>query len=161
MTRSAEASRRHPRGQAMTEFALILFPFLLLLYGIIEFGRYVYTVEIMNNAAREGARFAIVHGAISLSCHQGPMEDPTADCDPTGNLTKDVVRKSALGVVGPITFPPQACSGLHPNTNPCWPVFNNRGDTVTIVAQTTFSTLIPIIPLAITVEGSSTLVVNN
>jgi Flp pilus assembly protein TadG len=158
--RPLRSSRQRSRGQALTEFALVLVPFLLLLYGIIEFGRYVYTVEVMNNAARDGARYAIVHGANSLSCAQGPMESGTS-CDATGEATKDIVRKSSVGVVDGVTFPPLACSGLHPDTNPCWPVFNNRGDTVTVVARTTFTTFIPIIPLGVTVEGSSTLVINN
>jgi len=42
------------------EFALIL-PFLAaLLFGIIDFGRLLYTAEVLNNAAREGARQGII-----------------------------------------------------------------------------------------------------
>lgn len=45
-------------GQALVEFALVLPVLLLLVFGIIEFGR-IYASNIMiNNAAREGARAA-------------------------------------------------------------------------------------------------------
>ena len=57
--------RRRSRGQAMVEFALVAPMFFLLLFAIIEFGRAVYYIQMLNNAAREGARFAIVHGSES------------------------------------------------------------------------------------------------
>ena len=51
------------RGQGMVEFALILPLLLLLMMGIIEFG-YVFTVYTgIFNAAREGARYGVVHPA--------------------------------------------------------------------------------------------------
>lgn len=52
--------RARARGQAMTEFALVFPIFALLLFGIIDLGRFVYTGNALNNGAREGARFATV-----------------------------------------------------------------------------------------------------
>jgi Flp pilus assembly protein TadG len=52
--------RGHPHGQALVEFALVLPLFILLLLGIFDFGRAVYAWSTINNAAREGARIAIV-----------------------------------------------------------------------------------------------------
>jgi len=43
-------------GQAVVEFALILPVFMLMLFGAIEFGRAYYTLHLLTNAAREGAR---------------------------------------------------------------------------------------------------------
>jgi Flp pilus assembly protein TadG len=34
---------------------------LLLLFGLFEYGRFVMTRQLMENAAREGARYAVVH----------------------------------------------------------------------------------------------------
>ncbi len=51
---------RQTRGQALIEFALILPLLILLLLGIFDFGRAVYAYNTVNNAAREGARLAIV-----------------------------------------------------------------------------------------------------
>ena len=51
---------RSPRGQALVEFALVLPIFAIMLFGIIDFGRYVFTANSLNNGAREAARFASV-----------------------------------------------------------------------------------------------------
>lgn len=44
------------RGQAMVEFALVLPIFLLLLFGMIDFARYVYSDNALSEVARESAR---------------------------------------------------------------------------------------------------------
>ncbi len=46
------------RGQALVELALILPVLLLLVFGIIEFGRIYASNLMISNAAREGARAA-------------------------------------------------------------------------------------------------------
>jgi Flp pilus assembly protein TadG len=53
--------RRAPqRGQALAEFAIILVVLMLLLLGIVDLSRAVYIRSVVANAAREGARYAIV-----------------------------------------------------------------------------------------------------
>ena len=52
--------RRSGRGQSLVEFALVLPFFAIILFGIIDFGRYVFTANSLNNGAREAARFASV-----------------------------------------------------------------------------------------------------
>ena len=44
----------------MVEFGLILPIFLLFVFGILDLGRAVYAYHTLNNAAREGARVAVV-----------------------------------------------------------------------------------------------------
>ncbi len=44
----------------MVEFALVVPVFLLLLFGLIEVGRFIYLNNAFNEAAREGARFGSV-----------------------------------------------------------------------------------------------------
>ena len=57
MSRADQTSVRRGRsGQAVVEFALILPVFMLMLFGAIEFGRAYYTLHLLTNAAREGAR---------------------------------------------------------------------------------------------------------
>jgi len=48
------------RGQALVEAALVLPLLLLLSVGIFEFGRAYQTYQVLTNAAREGARLAIL-----------------------------------------------------------------------------------------------------
>jgi Flp pilus assembly protein TadG len=49
------------RGQALVEFALVLPLFILLLVAIFDLGRAVFAYNTLTNAAREGARMAIVN----------------------------------------------------------------------------------------------------
>jgi len=46
-------------GATAVEFALILIPLLLLIFGIIEFGLLVFNQQMITNASREGARAGI------------------------------------------------------------------------------------------------------
>ena len=48
------------RGVAIVEFAIIAPLLFTLIFGIIEFGFYLYNQEMLTNAAREGARAGIV-----------------------------------------------------------------------------------------------------
>ena len=50
------------KGQSLVEFALVIPVFLLLLFGIVEFGRAWETMNVATSAAREGARVAAVTG---------------------------------------------------------------------------------------------------
>lgn len=50
------------RGAATVEFALVVPIFILLLFGMIEFGRMVMIQQVIVNASREGARRAVFEG---------------------------------------------------------------------------------------------------
>lgn len=60
-------SKRMPlkrrRGAVTVEMALVLPIFLTVVFGIIEFGRGFMVSQLVTNAAREGARRAIVDGS--------------------------------------------------------------------------------------------------
>lgn len=58
--RLLSGARGRLHGQALVETALILPVFLLILFGMIDGGRFVYTDSVMSQAAREGARLAAV-----------------------------------------------------------------------------------------------------
>jgi Flp pilus assembly protein TadG len=52
---------RRSRGQGLTEFALVIPLFLLLVVALFDLGRAVFAYNTLTNAAREGARTAIVN----------------------------------------------------------------------------------------------------
>ena len=54
--------RRDERGTALIEMAFTLPLLLLISVGIIEFGRAFQTWQVLTNAAREGARVAVLPG---------------------------------------------------------------------------------------------------
>ena len=78
---------RHSRGQALVEFALVFPVFMLILFGVIEVARFVYTDSALSQAAREGARLAAVEarwiGDTGLSC----VGSPSQSRQPTPALT--------------------------------------------------------------------------
>ena len=55
--------KRNDSGAAAVEFALILPVLILLIGGIVDFGRAMYTEVMLTNASREGARTAIINEA--------------------------------------------------------------------------------------------------
>ena len=57
--------RRGERGSALIEAALTLPLLLLVSVGIFEFGRLFQTWQVLTNAAREGARIAVLPGTAS------------------------------------------------------------------------------------------------
>jgi Flp pilus assembly protein TadG len=53
---------RSERGAALIEAAMIMPMILLISVGIFEFGRAYQTSQVLTNAAREGARLAVLEG---------------------------------------------------------------------------------------------------
>lgn len=53
--------RRNEAGQSMVEMALVLPILLILVGGIMDFGWLFYNKLALTNAAREGARYAVIH----------------------------------------------------------------------------------------------------
>lgn len=52
---------RESDGVAIIEFAIVLPLFIVLTFGIIEFGIVMYNQALITNASREGARFGILY----------------------------------------------------------------------------------------------------
>lgn len=60
--------KRRSDGQTLVEFALVLPIILLVVVGVFDAGRAVYTTSTLSQAAREGARLAAVEaGCIGIS----------------------------------------------------------------------------------------------
>jgi Flp pilus assembly protein TadG len=114
---------RRQRGQALTEFALILPVILLLFMGVFDFGRAIYAYNVVSNAAREGGRTAIVNQtladiksrAVAQATALGiPSSGPCVGGVPTGSagvfvsflyadLTTDCSATLAPGCVAVVT----------------------------------------------------------
>lgn len=72
MSRTGKQSRcKLQRGQAAVEFALTITILVFLLVGMLELTMFVYTYSVLSDAAKEGVRYAIVHGA-SVTDSSGP-----------------------------------------------------------------------------------------
>ena len=94
--------REDSSGQAQVEFALSILVVLLLIFGIIELIMLIHTYNVLADAAKEGVRYAIVHGCDfgSGSCSGTcalPAPSPSATCDdPAADNVKAWARNFAL-----------------------------------------------------------------
>ena len=81
--------KKDQRGTTMAEFALIASVFFMIIFGIIEFGRLLYTHNALTDAARRGARYAILHRKVDIDCVKnvvvyGETHVDAVTCAPTG-----------------------------------------------------------------------------
>jgi len=104
----------------MVEVALVAPMFFLLLFGIIEAGRFIFYYETLSHAPREGARYAIVNGANTLGCPSGPPAPGSSACDVPGNNVIARVRTAAFGVLNPITVTPTKTTNASPKVTMMW-----------------------------------------
>lgn len=154
--RPASASGRWSRGQTLVEFALVAPIFFLVLFGIIEGGRFIYHYEMVNAATREGARYAIIHGSNAPDgCISGPMLNPPPppNCyDAPADRVRQAVRDAALGPIG---------DGGFTTINVTYPQGDNdRGSPVRVDVVFTYSPILAVLP-TITITAESNLVINN
>ncbi len=76
--------RRKRRGASAVEFAVVAPVIFLLIFGMIEFGRLVMVQQILTNAAREGARRAILQDATAGAVIQ-TVRNYLTNCTINGN----------------------------------------------------------------------------
>lgn len=82
------------RSQAVVEFAIIAPALLLLLFGVVDFGRVVYIYTTLNQAVNEGARTAIrasallpTNGDVEAAVRQHAVDVSLANPCPNGPIT--------------------------------------------------------------------------
>ena len=98
------------RGSTVVEFSLVFVLFLVLILGVMEIGGAVWTYTTVAFAARQGARFAMVHG------NANPVLDGQGN-DVTDTQVQAFVKANAVGldqsklVVNPPTWTPDRNRG--------------------------------------------------
>jgi uncharacterized protein (UPF0333 family) len=93
--------RSAQRGQSLVEFALILPAFLLMAVVVFDLGRAVYYSSTLHNAAREAARFGIVHPG-----DEPGMKEAAIDYAIGLGLTDTDINVSLIGITGTSNYPP-------------------------------------------------------
>ena len=101
---SRPSHRRHgERGAALLEMAFTLPLLLLVCVGILEFGRAYQTWQVLTNAAREGARLAVLPGMDDTSVRSRVREYMTIGQLPKANdivVTIDIDRNRTVSIGG-------------------------------------------------------------
>ena len=129
-------SHRGQRGSGLPETALVLTVCLAMLFGIIDFGRAMYTYTFVGQLARQGARWGIVRGS------QCTVLD---HCNASKDDIQAYVRGLNEGATNPTSIsvtqatwtscPPGTASGVHA-----------PGCVLTVTVQYPFSFMLPYMP---------------
>ncbi len=163
----------------MVEFALVFPIFIVILFGAIDVGRFVFTDSVLSQAAREGARL----GAVEANwIHKGVASDPQYDascgtaggpvCPPdVATLQSDIqtaANRMVAGIGGTVTNVYVSCDppGGAP-TSATWTgvscVSNGQGNVLSVRLVYTYNPITPIVGQMIgpvTRTASASMVIN-
>ena len=162
-----------PRGQTLVEVAFVLPILLLLVFGLIDMGRFVLADSILSQASREGARLAAVEagwiGSTDAAC--GQAGGPVCPAD-VGTLIADIrtaTNREVAGLGGTITNVYLSCDA--PGNQPSnWATFTSAscassgpGNVVSVRVVYTYQPITPVIGGFIGPvlrQGAATMVIN-
>jgi Flp pilus assembly protein TadG len=98
MTESYQKKNKE-RGGTLVEFSIAATVFLTVMFGVIEFGRVLWTHNALTDAARRGARYAVVHKAIDIDDVKKIVVygDTSGTTPVVENLTTDNVQVNYSG----------------------------------------------------------------
>jgi Flp pilus assembly protein TadG len=84
---ASQRCRRSMRGQAQVEFALVIVLLIITLVSILELILLMHTYNTVADAAKEGLRYAIVHGSgNSTPCSKNSTTDIDGPAAPAGTV---------------------------------------------------------------------------
>jgi Flp pilus assembly protein TadG len=88
------------RGSTLVEFAIAATVFLTVMFAVLEFGRALWVHNALSDAARRGARYAVVHPASDSAAVKNVVVygDPAGGSNPlVSNLTTSNVNVAYSG----------------------------------------------------------------
>ncbi len=132
-------AKRRERGSSLVEQALVLATLLAVMFGIIDFGRALYTYHFVSEAAREATRWASVRGntcaGLTGGCPAGTADVQTYVSNVSG-MGLDPARITAIA-----TWP------IKPYSSPaCGTNNNNPGCIVQVQVDYAFQFILPFLP---------------
>lgn len=145
---------RRGRGQALVEFALVIPVFLLVLFGLIDVGRFVYLNSTLSQAAREGARLGSVEasyrGSADPAC--GALGGPVCPANDTALRTDiESAANRMMTPFGNVGATYMSCvsrsSGTPPSGNWTDTTCSNHapGDVISVRVTASFTPITPLI----------------
>jgi Flp pilus assembly protein TadG len=141
---------RATSGQGLVEFALVFPLIMLLLFGVIDFGRAIYAYNTLSDAARQADRTAIVNQTTAQ------IQDAGVGAAPALGLTRSDVCVSVRNS----TTTQTDCTTANQSTDTCTPDANGDytiGCLAFVTVKTTFTPLTPVVSSIVgTINLSST-----
>ena len=123
------------RGAALVEYAIALTVFLTSMFGVIEFGRALWVHNALSDAARRGARYAVLNSSSNVDA----VKNVVVYGDPAGGTQPVVPNLTTANVT--VTYTDFAL---------------NKGTATVSVTGYQFQFVIPIIGTSITMPSYST-----
>jgi hypothetical protein len=115
---------RREAGQAMVEFALVVLFIFIVFISILQMILLMYAYNTLADAAKEGVRYAVVHGTgLGTSNCSGPGNPPTAPAcaDPTGTNVANWAGNFAGLSIQPVVSTNNGCTtSSAPGINVCY-----------------------------------------
>jgi len=145
--------RRFERGVSLPETAIVMAVLLAIMFGIIDFGRALYTYSSVAQLAREGARWAMVRGSnCTVYASACPAVTGNSDIQPY------VQSLSPGGMdVGSISADLQFVTPCANNKSG-----NQAGCTASVTVSYPFSFMLPWVPnTTITMSSTSQMTIAN
>jgi Flp pilus assembly protein TadG len=141
---SRRISTKNERGTTMAEFALIAAVFFMIVFGIIEFGRLLYTHNALTDAARRGARYAALHKEAKVDC----VKNVVVYGESNVNSSTCAVIGAPSPLINGLTFGKISVvyEGADTDNNPNTPATNygsNLGTATVTITNYTFNLSIP------------------
>jgi Flp pilus assembly protein TadG len=142
-------------GATIVEFALSSIVMMAVIFGVIQLSLALYTYNYVSDAAREGARYAIVRG--STSCLTvGKTTSTISDCN-------DTTGTGIVSYVQGLAYPGIDWSRC---TTACvtvsWPSTNSRGNLVNVKIVYPYKLNVPFVKaLSFNLSSSSAMVIQN
>ena len=143
---SCRPLRRNEAGSTIAEFAVVAAVFFMVIIGIFEFGRLFYTHNALTDAARRGARYAVLHKESDVACVRnvvvyGETHVDSGTCAPTGPALINGLAPADVNVV---------YTGTGTNA------FGMNLGTATVTIDYTFDLTLPLFSREITMPAYST-----
>jgi hypothetical protein len=127
--------RGHSRGQGLVEFALVFPILILLLIAVFDMGRLVFAYNDITNAARSGARVAIVDQTNGVA-QTATINQATSLGLKPADVTVDYLKSD---LSGPCTSPKELSCVAHVKVKFAWraitPIIGSIVGPVTVTSE--------------------------
>src|SRR6266404_4649023 len=128
-------NRRRQRGATLVEFAIAATVFLTVMFAVLEFGRALWVHNALADAARRGARYAVVHPESDAAS----VKNVVVYGDPAGGSTPLVDNLTTS------------------NVNVTYSGFGLSGGTATVsISNYQFQFVVPLVSTSISMPSYST-----
>ena len=137
-------SRKGRNGSTLVEFAFVLIPLFAMIFGGIEMDRLALTHTALDNAARAGVRYAVVHG-----CYGGPAN--------VGNVVQTFAR---MGIIDSSQMSPSlSCTAIASGNSAIHICYANSdqiiGSAVSVSVAYVYAPLTSFFPLSVTLRSTA------